>query len=75
MHFVAEFCLISVLLSIKETSYINVCIISVAINFSLLVSTFNYMVLKQSNSVKKIKVYETNQVVYTLSDREVVESI
>ena len=47
----------------------------VAINFSLLVSAFNYMVLKQSNSVKKIKVYETNQVVYTLSDREVVESI
>ena len=40
----------------------------------LLVSTFNFMIIKQSNSVKK-KVYETNQVVYTLSDREAVESI
>ena len=31
----------------------------------LLVSTFNFMIIKQSNSVKK-KVYETNQVVYTI---------
>ena len=62
MHFVAEYCLISVLTPVKHKGN------------KLLVSTFNFMIIKQSNSVKK-KVYETNQVVYTLSDREAVESI